>query len=947
MMRAMCIRNRGRSCALAVALLLAPLLACADEPGMRLSEWLAARPASADDYPAGLLWQVPEEEAAQAGLRAALLQRLDAAGNPGAGRLRAWLSGLPVTGRVPVSIVDPDWLSANLRHNPVVRPGQRISLPQRPRTVELILSNGRHYRVAHRSGAHAPDYLAAATGLAGDVDWVWVVQPDGLVKRFGVAGWNRQKQDEPAPGAWLWAPLRSDAWAVELGDDMAEFLATQGVASGADGATEMGSDSNGALAADPVRDADLFISANDWGVIGLLQTPTARMRPAGYGAMTLSRTMPYSRTNVFLQPLEWLEFGFRYTSVSDRYYGVAIAGDQSYKDKSMSLKLKLNDESAYVPQVAVGLLDMTGTGLFAGEYVVASKRTGQWDWSLGLGWGYVGARGDVSNPLAKLSPAFNTRVKPVVGTGGNFSWSTYFRGPAALFGGMQYHTRWEPLSLKLEYEGNNYRHEPFHNPAQSSPWNVGAVYRAGRALDVTLGYERGNLLTLSLTLQTDMARLATPKLDDPAPVPVSEFAPAKNALGQATALDLERQSGWSVRRIVQEGDRVRVDIDGAKASYWRESLDRAGAVLHRDAPAEVKSFVFAHSQSGVPLADLTVDRAGWVARQTEPLPPAQQADTVVIRQPAAASQSAATVYQAEPARFQFEPGMGLKYNLGGPDGFILYQIFAEGTARWKLRDDTWLQGGVQLRFLDNYDKFRYTQGSLLPHVRTYLREYMTSTRLTLPNLQFTHVGKLAANQYYSVYGGFLESMFAGAGGEWMYRAPGSSVALGIDWNRVRQRDFRQDSGLMDYRVNTGHATLYWDTGWNDVLATLSAGRYLAGDRGVTVDMARTFPNGVRFGGYFTKTNVTAVQFGEGSFDKGIYVAIPFDAMMTKTSGKMATLVWQPLLRDGGARLDRAVRLYDMTRLLDERELQYRPAELDNNIPIPSQRPLQWGVSAPQ
>ena len=61
-------------------------------------------------------------------------------------------------------------------------------------------------------------------------------------------------------------------------------------------------------------------------------------------------------------------------------------GVQSYKDKGIDVKFRAWKETAYVPQVAVGLRDIGGTGFFAGEYVVANKRTGDLDWSLGLGW---------------------------------------------------------------------------------------------------------------------------------------------------------------------------------------------------------------------------------------------------------------------------------------------------------------------------------------------------------------------------------------------------------------------------------------------------------------------------------------------------------------------------------------------------------------------------------
>ena len=694
---------------------------------------------------------------------------------------------------------------------------------------------------------------------------------------------------------------------------------------------------------------DPVVTANDWGAAGLLQSPTARMRVTGHGSMTLSRTFPYSHTNFFLQPLEWLEVGFRYSRVSNRFSGPAsLSGDMAYIDKSIDVKFGVFEESAYLPQIALGLRDITGTGLYSGEFLVANKRTGKFDWSLGMGWGYVGGRGDLNNPMRALSRTFETRKKDV-GVGGNFAVSSYFRGPTALFGGVQYQSPWEPLVLKLEFDGNNYQHEPLNNVLrQDSPWNVGAVYRSGRAVDVTLGFERGNTLTLSITLQTDLKKLATPKLDDPIAVPVAEYRPQRSAVSEITSKDLAQQAGWTVRNIEQRGNELRVSVDDAEAVYWRERLDLANAVLHRDAPREIDLFKIVQRQHGIDLVEYQVNREAWVQQQTQPLPPSKQHDALVvsaIRPVKSTGEQPQLLYRGEGSLFEAEPGVGLRYNLGGLDGFVLYQIYAEERAKLRLRDDTWLQGNLQLGLVDNYDKFKYTAPSSLPRVRTYMREYLTSSRVTMPNLQLTHAGKLADNQYYSVYAGYLESMYAGVGVEWLYRSLGSPVAFGVDVNRVRQRDFKQDFALRDYQVETGHATVYWDTGWNDVLANLSAGRYLAGDVGVTVELSRVFQNGVRFGGYFTKTNVSSQQFGEGSFDKAIYVNIPFDAMLTKSSSKMGYFIWKPLIRDGGAKLGREVQLYDMTKLLDERALQYHSADLDNYIPIPSQRKLSWGEDA--
>ena len=67
-----------------------------------------------------------------------------------------------------------------------------------------------------------------------------------------------------------------------------------------------------------------------------------------------------------VQPLDWLEAGFRYTNISNRLYSAdpSFSGDQALKDKSFDAKFRLWTESAYMPQVALGFRDFAGTGLF-------------------------------------------------------------------------------------------------------------------------------------------------------------------------------------------------------------------------------------------------------------------------------------------------------------------------------------------------------------------------------------------------------------------------------------------------------------------------------------------------------------------------------------------------------------------------------------------------------
>ena len=70
----------------------------------------------------------------------------------------------------------------------------------------------------------------------------------------------------------------------------------------------------------------------------------------------------------------------------------------------------------------------------------------------------------------------------------------------------------------------------------------------------------------------------------------------------------------------------------------------------------------------------------------------------------------------------------------------------------------------------------------------------------------------------------------------------------------------------------------------------SFGEYLAGDEGATIDFSRSFENGTKFGVFATFTDVGSDEFGEGSFDKGIYFNIPIYQ-------NFVNYTWRPLTKD--------------------------------------------------
>lgn len=665
---------------------------------------------------------------------------------------------------------------------------------------------------------------------------------------------------------------------------------------------------------------------SDFGGVGLLQTPTARMAPLGEFSFSYGHTEPYTRYNISVQPLTWFELGFRYTEIENRLYGAQIAGDRDYLDKGIDAKFRLWREDRYRPQIALGFRDIGGTGLFSGEYLVTSKRWYDLDFNLGLGWGYLGSASDIDNPLGWVDDRFDSRDASDT-EAGDFNLGDLFSGSTALFGGVEYQTPWRPLLLQLEYDGNDYQNEPLGNTfEQDSRFNLGARYRVNDHLMLNLGWERGNTLMAGVTLSANLATLSQDKYD-PQPVPLGE-SPTEMPDDWGTVVQqLSNNAGAQVSRISRDNNTLVID---ARPTIYRSlaaTEARANRILHNATPLEIDAYRYRWHARGLPIREDVQPRHAFVAAAQDA---SKQADYRYTLYSLTATNSAAndgtTLYESEPQRFNWSIGPGLNQNLGGPDGY-LYELYLRANAEYHTDSNGWLSGTLAWTLADNFENYDYVAPSDLPRVRTRIGEYLAETSLGFYNLQYNRTAQIDDDWYAMAYAGLLETMYAGVGGEVLYRPFNSPVAWGVDANWVRQREFDQRFGLRDYDTWTGHATAYLETGWNNVFAQASVGRYLAGDVGTTIDVSRAFDNGARIGAWATVTSA-GDEYGEGSFDKGLYITLPLDAFFTTSSRNYTTVAWRPLTRDGGARLARQYSLYGLTH---ERSMGRYWDELDTAL----------------
>lgn len=669
-----------------------------------------------------------------------------------------------------------------------------------------------------------------------------------------------------------------------------------------------------------------------YGGTGLLQMPTARMAPYGEFSGTYYDSDEYRRMSVSLQLLPWLETNIRYVDIRPILYSdnPAFSGDQTGKDKGLDIKIRLLEESYWLPQVSFGWRDLAGTGVFASEYIATSKRFGDVDVTLGLGWGYLGNANDIDNPFCEFRDSFCERGDQFLGQGGTFEVDKWFRGNTSLFGGIEYQTPIDGLNLKAEFDGNDYKNERFLGDlGATSRWNFGADYALTDNLSLKVSYERGTTWMFGFTFRSNFMELGQAKVDRSVPARGADNAvqPLKKRdrreLIELTK-ELSRYGGMNVREFQfisqPDADTETLRVYGHQA-YYRDydfALENMTRVLTSALPESVNRYEIVESIDDIELVTHVID-----------VPTALDAierrdidttfDQAVTRTDTALSEreregELELIPVATWPKFSIKPFLDQSFQ--NPENFYMYQLGLDLNTNWWFAPNTFVHGTISGSLMTNFDDFNFLVDgfqSPLPRVRTYIREYVTFSDIWLEQLQVSHLQQVSNEVYTAYYGGYLERMFGGIGTELLYRPLDKNWAIGADMNWVKQRDFESHTGFRDYDVFTGHVTGYFKPNFMpNSLFKVAAGQFLAGDKGVQINFEHKFKSGMIVGAYAAKTNVSSRDYGEGSFSKGFYISIPIDLMQMQHSPNRGMIGWTPLTRDGGQMLNRSIQLYYST-----------------------------------
>ncbi|WP_297772911.1 YjbH domain-containing protein [uncultured Roseovarius sp.] len=662
---------------------------------------------------------------------------------------------------------------------------------------------------------------------------------------------------------------------------------------------------------------------NNYGTPGgLLDMPTAEMAPDAQLSSTIAYFDGFSKTTLSFQLAPWFTASFRYAGTDD-----LSPNFSTFYDRSFDVRLRLFEETDFSPAIAVGLQDFVGTGVLSAEYLVATKSFRNLRVTGGLGWGRLGTRNSFGGVGSRT--AFNAGD-----TGGDINIDNWFQGDIGVFAGFSYDFN-EKLSFAMEYSSDGYEEEQAAGIFdRSTAVNLGITYRLGDQASLRGYLLHGEEVGVNLNFAINPRNMPVPGGMEPAPLPVAVRDPdAARDLGWQNSPDTRSKITNSLDQTL---DRDRIDLVGlrldGRAAYvgiqnetydqTSQALGRTARVLTRVLPASVEDFHITLYTKSMPASTVSFRRTDIERLEHR-----------------AADQALAAATFSDSLRFGDLPdplpgkfpryGWGItpftRISLFDPDNPARIDVALRFQAQAELGRGWVARGATSIKLFGNLDETTRVSTSRLPRVRSDAALYAQEDGPRLDWLTLTKYLRIAPDVYARGTVGYLEQMYAGASTEVLWRPVDSRLAIGAELNYVRPRDFDSGFGLRSSQTVSGeipdfngHASVYYDFG-GGFHGQLDAGRYLAGDWGVTVALDREFANGWKVGAFATKTDVSAQDFGEGSFDKGIRITAPLSWILGKPTQQAPTAIIRSLTRDGGQRLNVSGRLYETVRPSHKRE----------------------------
>ncbi len=688
------------------------------------------------------------------------------------------------------------------------------------------------------------------------------------------------------------------------------------------------------------------------GFLGLNTIPSARMDTLGIMRTGISTLDPYLNSYISAQIARPLSLTFRQTSEIS-----GLTEDAIKLYPGVDFKLRLLEENAYRPAIALGIQSAIGHRKMAGEYLALSKHYNNLDFTTGLGWGRYGTARHFKNPLAvfsshfKKSRDFNSETpnKP----------SNWFTGAdIGVFGGVEYFLPYNGFSVKLDYGTDRYTAEKasfdYNN---ASPWGLGLAYNYQNWLSTGIGIQGTDKVMGRISLQSSPAKwpLCANRYNNP-PRPLLKNRPDKTntqrirheasqdkiklsaiwvneeethlfaTLHLPESTPAPKHVGRALRHITANAkssiEKISLTLQskhlqGTRISIMRSDIEKALKNKSTSANEIWQNAAFESDNNADNNTDVSLilpegfKEIATLSENSPFLPPKNfSVKTALLgNKPPSLNNHKATLPKI---RLILDNQIGLSEE---DSGFLRRSsLVIEGTTSPFLG----FINGFALRLnlsdnLENIAKLRPT--SSLP-VHSDVNDF-TDNFIGIDRSHLSFMHSLTPELHVALSSGYLEEFYAGFGGQFLYRPIHSRFAIGGEVWQAYRRDPNTSLNLTlnGTQVTTGHTHLWYDTPYYDITAKLSIGRYLLGDTGFSAGLEKRFDNGAMLNASTTLTNaIDADLFGSTTHSyHTLNLSLPFGSLPYIPSGSEIRIRNAPFGRDSAQTLDKPIDLYYLTQ----------------------------------
>lgn len=633
------------------------------------------------------------------------------------------------------------------------------------------------------------------------------------------------------------------------------------------------------------------------GLVGLNTIPTARMDPEGTFRVGSGYDGFYTHLTAGTQIADHLYLGLRQTMDN---------ADPSGLYPGMDLKLRLFREAKLRPEIAIGIQSAFGNRRMAGEFLALSKRYYDFDFTMGLGWGRLGTRQSIPNPM--LLHTFGPSNRNLDGTSPSLP-KDWFNGDAGFFGGVQYFTPINGLSLMADWSSDGWSaerraYDDFKAPA---PWSIGAAYSPVPFLQTGIAYQGDDNLIARIGLSANLDDWRGRLAPSPSEIPLAPGRP----------------SHYDLPDLCHQIHDIRISGASASASLDLNDLDptsfqigQAARCLANSAGADPEQISLQLRHAGLNGPVIAFNR-----RDLEQAMLRQQGSPEEIWSNILFSDDVPSTqvgkFQSRMSReFSLRYDLNKDVSLTNEDTGVLYRSSFVPSLSRSIGGGRYI--GAALRFnldhnLNALDSVPSASSSRA--VRSDIADF-AERGVHIERAYLSQAFTLSPRLFVLGHIGYLEEMYGGASGEILYRPFGKPWAIGLELSEVFKRNpltrlaLDRDSSF----TTTGFINGYYEFPGTNATLHASAGRFLGGEYGASLDLSNRFDNGVRIGGTMTAlTRKDQNPSGEDTaYYAGLTLSLPLGTLRALPDGSRLNIDTRPMGRDRGQRLDLPLSLYEAT-----------------------------------